>query len=228
VTAPFGSLGTNTVTFTLWLYPIGSQASWSGLLVTRGGGVEGGLNYNDQSMLGYTWNNNSTWSYVSGLVIPSDEWSFVATVIEPTRATLYLYNSSGQLSATNAIAHSSDVFGGNWLIGADGTSGGRVFNGVIDELAVYTSALTPAQIEQLYLAATTTPAQTITITSVSQPVNGHITIKWTPTGIGTLYSSPALTGLTEDWQPVTNGTGTAGSITVPVASGPMFFRVHNP
>jgi hypothetical protein len=186
VTAPFGSLSTNTVTFTMWLYPIGTQTSWAGLLVTRGGGVEGGLNYNDQSMLGYTWNNNSTWSYVSGLVIPTNEWSFVATVIEPTQATLYLYNSSGQLSATNAIAHTSDVFGGNWLIGADGTGGGRVFNGVIDELAVYTSALTPAQIQQLYVTAGAPPVK-LTI----EHVGTNVKLTWPQ---GTLLQADSLAG----------------------------------
>jgi len=71
------------------------------------------------------------------------------------------------------------------------------------------------------------PVQTITM---GKPVRGvgTITFTWTPTGVGTLYSSPALTGPNEDWEPVTNGTGTAGNITVPIGSGPLFFRVHNP
>jgi len=69
-----------------------------------------------------------------------------------------------------------------------------------------------------------------TIITMGAPVRGvgTITFTWTPTGVGTLYSSPALTGPSEDWEPVTNGTGTAGAITVPLGSGPLFFRVHVP
>ena len=210
VTAPFGSLGTNTVTVTLWLYPIGDQTSWAGLLVTRGGGVEGGLNYNNQGMLGYTWNNNTTWSYVSGLVIPTNEWSFVAVVIQPTQATLYLYNNSGgQLRATNAIAHTSDVFGGNWLIGADGTGGGRVFNGVIDEVAVYTTALTPAQIEQIYSPA----ARSFEITI--QQAGADVRLTWPQ---GTLLEADSLAG------PWTTNNASSPYTTLPSAAK-KFYRV---
>jgi hypothetical protein len=209
VKAPFGTLGINTATFAMWLYPIGTQPNWAGILVTRGGGVEGGLNYNGQGMLGYTWNNNSTWSYVSGLVIPSDQWSFVATVIEPTQATLYLYNSSGQLSATNVIAHTPDVFGGNWLIGADGTDGTRAFNGVIDEVAVYASALTPAQIGQLYFTAT--PPMKLSI----QQVGADVKLSWPQ---GTLLQADALAG------PWTTNTA-ASPYTVLPSAAKKFYRV---
>jgi Concanavalin A-like lectin/glucanases superfamily len=198
------------VTFTMWLYPIGTQTGWAGLLVTRGGGVEGGLNYNDQGMLGYTWNNNSTWNYVSGLVIPSGQWSFVAVVIQPTQAILYLYNSSGQLSATNAIAHTSDVFGGNWLIGADGTGGGRVFNGVIDELAIYTSALTPAQVQQLYSTGAAPPVK-LTIERVGTSVK----LTWPQ---GTLLQADSLGG---PW--TTNNV--PSPYTVAPSAAKQFYRV---
>ncbi len=118
--------------------------------MTRIGG-EGGLGYNHQQMLAYTWNENSTLTYSSGLVIPTNQWSFVAVVIEPDKATLYLYNTNGLLSATNAIPHTMDVFGNNWRIGDDGCDNpSRTFNGVIDEVAIFTHSLTPAQIEELY------------------------------------------------------------------------------
>ena len=60
--------------------------------------------------------------------------------------------------------------------------------------------------------------------SVSPPLNGKITITWTP-AVGTLLTSPAIVGPDVDWEPVTNGTGTTGSITVPLTGGPMFFKV---
>jgi hypothetical protein len=210
VTAPFGSLGLSTVTFTMWIYPMGGQANWSGLLVTRGGsGQDGGLNYNDQGMLGYTWNRNTTWGYASGLVIPSDTWSFIATVIEPTQATLYLYNSSGQLSATNGIAHTPDAFGGNWLIGADGTGGDRVFNGIIDEVAVYGSAFTAAQIGQLYQ----TGAQPLKITI--QTVGSNVQLTWP---VGTLLQADQPSG------PWTTNNATS-PYSLPPTAAKKFYKV---
>ena len=132
--ASFGGLATNTVTFTAWIRPLGNQLNWAGILMTRGGGIEGGMGYNDQQMLAYTWNNNTTWNFVSGLVVPTNQWSFVAMVIEPTQATLHLCNTNGHHSATNAIAHTADVFANNWRIGDDGNDpllpAARTFNGL--------------------------------------------------------------------------------------------------
>jgi hypothetical protein len=156
VTAPIGSLSTNTVTFTAWIYPIGLQESWAGLLVNRNSGVAGGWSYNDQQMLGYTWNNNTTWSYASGLIPLTNQWNFVACSISPSQAILYLANSTGVFTATNVLAHTSDVFGNNWQIGhdnlANADNGARNFNGVIDEVAVYTQTLSPSQIQTLLSA----------------------------------------------------------------------------
>ncbi len=193
VTTPFGSLSTNTVTFTAWLYPNGTQLAWSGLLVNRNSGVAGGFNYNDQQMLGYTWNNNNanTWGFVSGLVIPTNQWSFVAVAISPTNAILYLYNAEGVLSATNAIAHSSDVFGNNWQIGSDNSdnanTGSRTFNGVIDEVALFTQTLSPAQIQQLFVAGGLPLPVTLSI----QPSGSNLILTWPQ---GTLLEADNVTG----------------------------------
>ena len=48
---------------------------------------------------------DSTYGFVSSLVPLTNSWNFIAVTISPTNAILYLYNTNGQLSATNAIAH---------------------------------------------------------------------------------------------------------------------------
>ena len=189
VTAPLGSLSTNTVTFTAWVYPIGDQASFTGLLMTRGG-TEGGFGYTTGNQLGYTWNNNNanTWGYASGLVIPPEQWSFVAVVVMPTNAILYLYNASTASSATNAITHSSDVFGGNWRIGDDATGNpARTFNGVIDEVALFLRSLTPAEVQQLYLAG----GLPLPITLNIQQSGADVILTWPQ---GTLLEANDVTG----------------------------------
>jgi len=118
-------------------------------------------------------------------------------------------NSSGQLSATNVIAHTPDEFGGNWLLGADGTDGTRVFNGVIDEVAVYASALTPAQIGQLYLTAA--PPMKLSI----QQIGVNVKLTWPQ---GTLLQADALTG------PWTTNTAASPYTLLPSAAK-KFYRV---
>jgi hypothetical protein len=68
------------------------------------------------------------------------------------------------------------------------------------------------------------PAAVAPKLGVSPPLNGKITITWTP-AVGTLLASPAIVGPNVNWESVTNGTGTARSITVPLTGGPMFFKV---
>lgn len=216
-TAPVGSLSTNTVTFTAWLYPNGPQPAWAGLLVNRNGGVAGGFNMNDQQMLGYTWNNNNanTWGFASGLVIPSNQWSFVAVSISPSNAVLYLINANTLATATNTVAHSADVFGNNWRIGHDAQDGAtattRVFNGIIDEVALYMRTLSLSEIEQLYVAGGYPLPVTLTI----QPAGANVIITWPQ---GTLMEATNILG---PWT-----TNSASSpYTTPASGNNKFYRV---
>jgi hypothetical protein len=216
-TAPVGSVGTNTVTFTAWLYPTGPQPVWAGLLVNRGGGVSGGFNMNDQQMLGYTWNNNNanTWGFASGLVVPSNQWSFVAVSIGPSNAVLYLINANTLASATNTVTHTSDVFGNNWRIGHDAQDGAaattRVFNGIMDEVALYLRTLSLSEIEQLYVAGGFPLPVTLTI----QPAGPGVIVTWPQ---GTLMEATNVLG---PWK-----TNNASSPYTNSASGDnKFYRV---
>jgi hypothetical protein len=210
-TATFGSLSTNTVTFTMWINPAGLQEAWSGLLMSRGA-TAGGLGYNGDQMLAYTWNSDSTWSYVSGLVPPTNQWSFVALVVEPTQATLYLCNTNGVQTAVNAVAHASDVFG-TWQIGHDNQAGTatRTFNGAIDEVAVYTRSLTKTEIEALFAAGGGMVPTTLNI----EKVGNNVVLSWPR---GTLLQANEVIG---PW--------TTNNVTSPFTNAPtgsqMFYRI---
>jgi hypothetical protein len=208
-TAPIGSLSTNNATFTMWIQPTGAFDAFSGLLMNRAAGVEGGFGFGNGGQLGYTWNNNNgnTWGFASGLVPALNVWSFVALVVEPTQATIYMYSPSGFFSATNAIAHTADVFGNNWQIGRDnqGANANRTFNGLIDEVAVFNYSMTPAQLLSLYSTAGLVPT-TLTI----QPSGTDVILTWPQ---GTLLEADEVTG---PWttnnaaSPFTNSASAAG------------------
>jgi hypothetical protein len=218
-TAPFGSLSANTVTMCMWVMPTGTFDTFAGLLVNRNSGVAGGFGYTG-GQLGYTWNNNSanTYNFRSGLVPPLNEWSFVAMVVTPTNAIIYMFNTHGELSATNVLAHTSDVFGNNWRIGKDDNAnandGSRNFTGLIDEVAVFTRSLTGAQLRQLYVAGSVGIPNTLTV----QQSGGNIILTWP---YGMLIQAPTVTG---PWSPV------PGNPTSPYSTAPtgamQFYRVQ--
>ena len=163
------NLNTNTVTFTMWIYPndagdvIGAN---TGLLMNRNGsdaagvGFSGNQNANLTAALGYTWNNNNpaTYNWNSQLFPVPQQWSFVAWVITPTNTTIYLYYVTGEatnlLKAVNNVTNAPEAFsGGTTWLGSDNWNNWQTFDGSIDEMAVFTNAMSETQVQGLFLRA---------------------------------------------------------------------------
>ncbi len=95
------------------------------------------------SKLWYKWPGNaSNWGSNSGMTIPLDEWSYVALVIEPTQATLYLNEQKYVHSKTLSSGEFSDIY-----IGYGHYS--KSFKGDIDEVTLWKRALTEQEIRSL-------------------------------------------------------------------------------
>ena len=217
------NLNSNTVTITAWIYPIGSQANDVGLFLTlsRSGTTVAGLCYGDVSSgnaqtLGYNWNSDSrTWGWNSGLIPPVNQWSFAAVVVQPASAILYLINTNGEQSATNILSHIIPAFGGSSFIGTDPYAAtARVFNGLIDEVAIFNYSLTPAQIQQLYASGAVLPQVQVGI----QHSGPNLDLNWPQ---GTLLQAENLTG---PWLPVPNALSPY-SVSVTPTNTSMFYRV---
>ena len=96
VTVPaFGQIN-GAMTIVAWIKPDAVQSDWAGLVFTRGdGGGTSGLDYTQGGQLGYTWNDAAaSYNWQSGLFPTADQWNFVALVVEPTQATVYLDSGS--------------------------------------------------------------------------------------------------------------------------------------
>jgi hypothetical protein len=169
VTVPPLNLNSSTVTISAWVQPNTGVQDTRGIFTTRGAGTDvGGLAYRGpatgqpDNVLGYNWNNDpNAFQYNSGLVIPSNQWSFVAVVIQPTQATLYLWTAANGLrSATNINPHANQPWAASAWIGWDSTNGPtvRTFDGSIDSAAVFNHALQWTDIQGLVSAATTSVA----------------------------------------------------------------------
>ncbi len=169
VTLPALNLNTNTVTISAWIYLIGTPGPACGLVFCRPGADASGFDFSGTAsptggQLGYVWNQNNsdTWTWNSGLMPPLQQWSFVALVVSPQSAVIYLCNTNGIQSATNAIAHTAEAFNTTTLIGddaLDADSGGRTFNGIMDEVAVFNSSLNRDQVLNLYFNGVATAPQ---------------------------------------------------------------------
>jgi hypothetical protein len=228
VTASAGALVASNLTYTMWINPSGPVEGFDGLLMDRGAageglGFGGTTDGTGMSEIGYTWNQNNgdTWGFNSLLFPTANQWSFVAMVIEPTQATLYLVGQDGILqSAVNAIPQDAEEFGVAWHIGDDAasTTGGRTFPGSISSVAVYLSALSTYQITTLAdvgLGITPPPPPVTVDIAPTTGTPGSLTLTWSS---GTLLQATNLTG---PW--TTNSTPSPAKIQA--TNSQMYFKV---
>jgi Concanavalin A-like lectin/glucanases superfamily len=214
---PFGTLaGMSNVTFIMWIYPNMPQGGGSaGLIVDRSGAVGGGLMYNGSGdNLQYQWNART---FDSGLAVPVGMWSFCALVISPSGANLYLFNANGLASTNDPTPLTAQTFGNDWRLGQDPDNPGttKAFDGLIDEVAIYGSALSADQINRLYLAAAGGVSQGI---SISKSAGNNVVLTWSQ---GVLLQAPAVTG---PW--TTNSAATSPYTNA--AAGSQFYRLQIP
>jgi hypothetical protein len=220
VTAPALNLNTNAATIIAWLYPF-AHITNAGLIFSRDSTYPVGLNYfgSGRSALpdeiGYVWNqdNANTYGWRSRLTAPPGQWTFVTLTIAPTEAILYVGTNGVLLSSTNAIAHDVELWDGPTAIGADTLNvPNGVFNGKIDEVAVFNYTLSPAQVGALYSTALIGGPVTLS----GQTSGANVVLSWAH---GTLQQATNLNGA---WTPVIGAAPPSFTVT-PV--GQMFFRV---
>jgi hypothetical protein len=165
-------------------------------------------------MLEYHW-NNTYYTFDSGLVVPVGEWVFVALVIEPTKATFYLYQNGTVQTATNVAAHAAVPFAEPTYIGWDSTGAtARRFYGGIDEAMIFGRSLSAAELDGIYSASI---APTVQLDATFS--GGNLIMTW-PTGI--LQRATDVTGPYNDDLTATSPYTNAPSGTK------EFFRIRIP
>lgn len=147
-----GSTTLSEATFSIWLTRNGNQASYAGMLFSRGTSTTGLNYYSNTNKLGYTWNDSgSTYNFDSGLTISNGAWCMCVVTVTATTAILYLCQSSGITTATNTLAHASTTLD-SIKLAWDNVDASRIMNGNIAQASIYNRALTAAEITQNFNA----------------------------------------------------------------------------
>lgn len=171
-TAPALNTTAKTMTLTAWFNPAIAQIDLTGILFCRGTLTSAaGIDFAVGGNMGYTWNaRDTTYNWDSGLTPTIGAWNFVALVIEPNQATIYLDAGNGLVSSVNAdVVHNPEVFDAVLHIGTD-PIGNRLFQGSIDEVAIFGHALSADEVGNLRNAAILGTATTVPVTILSDPV----------------------------------------------------------
>jgi hypothetical protein len=153
VTAPPLNWNTNTVTFAAWIKLTGYDDDLSGVLFTRGDSASG-IHIVSTGELRYHWDGGA-WGWSSGLTVPLNEWTFVALVVEPEKATMYMGTASGLASAVNTATHNPAALADPFYLGRDRTD--RPLVGLIDEAAIFKRSLGANEIGTLFGIGTGIP-----------------------------------------------------------------------
>jgi hypothetical protein len=173
VSFPPLNIKTNTATITAWIFPGADEVASTGLVFSRDALDAAGLCFgttigpSGMPPLGYTWNSNSaaTYTYNSGIYPPLGQWSFVALVIDQADASLYVYyldpttGKADLFSAVNPVTNEVETFsegpGATNMIGTDPCcTTARSFDGSIDQVAIFDTALSSSQILAMFSEAT--------------------------------------------------------------------------
>jgi hypothetical protein len=152
ITTPPANVTTDTITMTAWIKPAQVHGR-TGIIFMRAGASTTGLNLMPDNQLGYHWLDAAeSWQYTSGLIVPVEEWSFVAMVVVPEKVTLYL--DGVEIARELARLHDPVTFSGNLTLGSDTLEATRRFVGALDDLRFYIRALSAEEVAALAAAVT--------------------------------------------------------------------------
>ena len=156
---------------------------------------------------------NGSYNNNTGLILPTNQWAFVAMVINPTNATIYLQNGTGMSSTNFAGTYPPQSFAGNSYIGWDtaGSATGAAGRGRLMKSWSSTKRCRRWQSMRLYLGVPASATLTIA------PSGGNLMLTWPG---GTLLEAPAVTG------PWTTNSAAVSPYPITPTAAQKYYRVQ--
>jgi hypothetical protein len=205
--------------------------------------AEVGMRINSGKYELWSWDNTASTGNALFTMPAGDlgRWTFLAGTYDGKQWNLFW---NGLLVATNVAPLGALTVFENWAIGAAGSGTERFFRGGIDEVAIFTNALTTAQVQQVFNSANVSPiigqqpvapqgtvyegsAVTFSVMAAGSPTLAY---QWTRNGVAlggkttsSLAINSALTSDSGDYALViTNSFGsvTSSIVALSVLAGP--------
>ena len=199
--------GVTHFTFTTWVKPEGIQPNYSALfsLSDGVGDNKNVLNFRESNnTLGIHWNGNH-WSRDSNLIVPANQWSFVAITVSPTQIKLYVNEESITWNINSTQFDLNKIIMGRYYDWSD-----RAMKGTMDEATFWTRTLSEEEIRlSRHLTKTNiTDPNLVAYYQFNNNFNGKIYDKY---GANDLRLNGNATLVTSD---VPVGPGTSSILTV--------------
>ena len=186
---------TSGLTLEAWVKPNAFAAAQTILAKERaGGGFPWGLELDNGIPTAYvTAATNASATATSAL--PANAWSFVASTYDGSTLRVYV---NGSQVASSPVSGTLATSNGTLSIGAH-AAWGEHFNGLLDNVRVYTTALTAAQLST---------DSTTAVPGTTPPPPGDTTPPTTPTGVAA--GNVTQTAATLSWLASTDNLGVTG------------------
>ena len=130
-------------TFTAWVKPNGIQPDYSAIfsLSSGDGNEKNVLNFRESNnTLGFHW-NGTAWNWDSNLIVPANEWSFVAIIVTTSKVNLYVNESSFTFNFNSVPFDLNRI-----ILGSYYTWSSRNYKGLIEEATFWKRALSNEEI----------------------------------------------------------------------------------
>lgn len=215
-----------------------SDSSWRVAMGANnaGGGAPGSVQFVYSTQISSTNNyNDGNWHQMVGVYQPGPARSTNA-------GTVLLYvdgaiNTTSANVSTNGITTGSSFY--DVTLGAapdytNNTAGvGRQFDGQVCEVALFTNALTAAQVSALYNASGAPPLVNLNPTNIVFLVSdGLVHLSWPADHLGwtlEVQTNALSVGLSTNWVPVSGSTGVNTEvIPINLTNGTVFYRLMHP
>jgi hypothetical protein len=151
VVLPSLGITTNTFSVTAWVKPDGIQPDYSAIFMSDGSEAAG-FNFREgNNTLGYHWPGGQWW-WDSNLIVPADEWSHVAFVVDGASPTKTIAVYVNGIKATHNVTPAAVNFNSTAQLGKYRDWGDRHMKGEIEEVVIWNKVLTQNEIrEQMHL-----------------------------------------------------------------------------
>ena len=130
-------------TFTAWVKPNGIQSDYSAIFSLSSGidNEKNVLNFREgNNTLGFHWNGKA-WGWDSNLIVPPNEWSFVAITVISNKVTLYVNESSFSFNLNSVPFDLNKIILGSYYKWSS-----RNYKGLIEEATFWKRALSDDEI----------------------------------------------------------------------------------